>query len=89
MKLERKENAINHLWKAKLKHTQATTIVLTLALLLLPGLAQAQAPQSKVLQVMYVIPRGQTAKPDAEQAIAAIMAIIQRHYYSTLSIFDL
>ena len=38
MKLERKENAINHLWKAKLKHTQATTIVLTLALLLLPGL---------------------------------------------------
>ncbi len=64
----------------------ATTKItlLALALFCLQGLAQAQ--QSKVLQVLYVIPKGQTAKPDADQAIAAIMAIIQRHYHQQLGV---
>lgn len=64
--------------------SKAKLVLLMLALFFIQGLAQAQ--QSKVLQVLYVIPKGQTAKPDANQAIAAIMAIIQRHYYQQLGV---
>jgi hypothetical protein len=38
------------------------------------------------LQVLYVIPKGQTAKPRANQAIAAIMSIIQKHYLEQLGV---
>jgi hypothetical protein len=87
MKLERKENTTNNFLRTQsMKYVVATIMVLTLALFLMQGLAQAQAPQSKVLQVLYVIPKGQTAKPDANQAIAAIMAIIQRHYFQQLGV---
>ena len=67
-----------------IRHSIIMLTVLTLALLFMQGLAQAQ--QSKALQVLYVIPKGQTAKPDANQAIAAIMAIIQRHYFDQLGV---
>ncbi len=84
MKLE--QNATNHslTTNKSIGHSIIMLTVLTLALLFMPGLAQAQ--QSKVLQVLYVIPKGQTAKPDANQAIAAIMAIIQRHYFQQLGV---
>ncbi len=84
MKLEQTATN-NSLARSKsIGHSIITLTVLTLALLFMPGLAQAQ--QSKVLQVLYVIPKGQTAKPDANQAIAAIMAIIQRHYFQQLGV---
>ncbi len=87
MKREQNERTTNNLLRSQsMKHAVAMIIVLTMALCLLPGLAQAQAPQAKALQVLYVIPKGQTAKPDANQAIAAIMAIIQRHYFQQLGV---
>lgn len=86
MKIERKENATHSFLTRKRStgNSVITLIVLTLALFFMQGAAQAQ--QSKVLQVLYVIPKGQTAKPDANQAIAAIMAIIQRHYFQQLGV---
>ena len=36
------------------------------------------------LQVVYVIPKGQQALPDADKALAAIMGVIQRHYFQEL-----
>ena len=59
-------------------------MMLALALFFMQGLAPAQ--QTKVLQALYVIPKGQTAKPEANQAIAAIMAILQRHYFQQLGV---
>ena len=84
MKLE--QNATHNFPKEShsMSNVVVKLIVLTLALFLMQGLAQAQ--QSKVLQVLYVIPKGQTAKPDANQAITAIMAIIQRHYHQQLGV---
>jgi hypothetical protein len=38
------------------------------------------------VQVVYVIPKGQQAKPDAAKALAAIMAVIQRHYFQQLGV---
>lgn len=42
--------------------------------------------KSRLLQVLYVIPNGQTARPDADRAIREIMTIIQRHYQKQLGI---
>jgi hypothetical protein len=41
--------------------------------------AAAQQPVYQV-KVLYVIPQGQTAKPQAADALGAIMAIVQQHY---------
>jgi hypothetical protein len=44
------------------------------------------ASKARLVQVLYVIPKNQTAKPDANQAIAAIMTILQRHYHEQLGV---
>jgi len=86
MKLE--QNATNNFLTENhsIRSLVVKIFILTLTMLFTQGLAQAQAPQSKVLQVLYVIPKGQTAKPDANQAIAAVMTIIQRHYFEQLGV---
>lgn len=84
MKLEPKATTQFPTGRHSINRSAVKIMALTLALLFMPGLAQAQ--QSKVLQVLYVIPKGQTAKPDANQAIAAIMTIIQRHYFQQLGV---
>ena len=55
------------------------------AALFLAVSAFAQA-NTHVVQVAYVIPKGQTAKPRAAEAIAAIMSIVQRFYLQQLGV---
>lgn len=38
------------------------------------------------VQVLYVIPRGQQARPDAEKALEAIMVVVQRHFFQQLGV---
>ncbi len=38
------------------------------------------------VQVLYVIPRGQQPRPDAEKALEAIMAVLQRHFFQQLGV---
>jgi len=46
----------------------------------------APARREGQVQVLYVIPKGQKAKPDAAKALAAIMAVVQRYYYQQLGV---
>ncbi len=53
--------------------------------------AAANSPSSSSntqneVQVVYVIPNGPRAKPGAEAALAAIMAVMQRHYFQQLGV---
>lgn len=38
------------------------------------------------VQAVYVIPKGQQPRPDAEKAIEAAMAVVQRHYFQQLGV---
>lgn len=57
----------------------------TLSSTLTPRPNMSVDPRRK-LQVLYVVPRGQTAKPKAVQALQAIVRIIQNHYYEQLGV---
>ncbi len=63
----------------------------TLLLLLAQGVINVNASESaqskkRLVQVLYVIPKGQTAKPGANQVFAAIMKILQKHYHEQLGV---
>lgn len=42
--------------------------------------------QARKLQMVYVVPKGQTAKPRAAEALTAIAGILQRHYFEQLGV---
>lgn len=45
---------------------------------------EAQTMPARKLQAVYVVPKGQTAKPRAAEVITAIVKILQRHYLEQL-----
>jgi hypothetical protein len=46
----------------------------------------AQVTPGRKLQVVYVVPKGQTAKPRATEALTAIAVILQKHYFQQLGV---
>lgn len=72
---------MRHLAKVLPVHRGLIAVSVTAAIAVTASRAQSQ---TRRVQVAYVIPSGQSARPQAAQAIGAIMTTLQRHYLQQL-----
>jgi len=59
-------------------------IAVLFACFFVQNVIEVKAQEKRVVQAVYIIPKGQTAKPNANKVIIKILHILQRHYYEQL-----